>query len=122
MDLRYAAKAKTPETKQFLDNLAKDNTYVKNGLVFRKNEDGTLDALGPLSKNTPERCLECLFWTKKPGKVFTVDGEVEIVGCIRTSCIDKPKDTFILTAGIHPHVVSDKGKQMLKSAWKENQK
>ena len=127
MDFRHSVKAKNPATATYLANLAKDTTYVKNGIVFRRDPESgkTIEALGPVSGVVPDKCDGCLFWAKKPGKYYTVDGEITIVGCIRDDygCIDKPIDSAIISkTGISPQTLSKKGKISMKSAWSSRQK
>ena len=127
MDFAHSVKAKNPATEKYLEDLTKDTTYIKNGVVYRRDPESgkTVEALGPVSEVTPDKCKGCLFWASKPGKHFTSDGEVMFRGCIRQEygCIDRPIDQRILTkTGVSPHAVSDKGKKMLKSMWSNKQK
>lgn len=122
MELRHSANFKTKEAKDFVDSIFEaPKEYEKEGMLFRRNADGTIEALGPIHKVKPSKCDGCEFWSNGSAKISSaLDGDLVIrPGCIRSRCIDE-KDIYV-PKQLSPQQLSERGKRMLKSAWKQRQ-
>ena len=123
MELRHSA-VLSKTAREFLDAMQKRDasTYIKEGNVFRRDPtSGTLEALGPLYANIPEKCRECEFLIKDPLGVDSLadgyGGELFYKGgCVLRDCVEdiiRQKRAYVVSS----HQLSEKGKEMLRSAW-----
>jgi len=130
MQLENGMHVRDKKTMDIIEEMWKRDSgiYIKDGMVFRRDpETGkSVEALGSLSKYTPEKCRECAFLIKNPSGRDTLsedDGELFYKGgCIMKECVEdiiREKRRFFLQTSLGPTAGRRAFKRFKNSMWAE---